>query len=212
MLQLWQPRPLCHQLPQEGPQEADPCDHHSDRRKGKREYTSGKHKSKGGFDKQALEKKYLQKAKIKEHTFLASLSDLNHDSDDAASSSSDEETDRKVEDKLNGLCFITDTVGSLCTMDIGDDAVSSDCQDIDDISASKVSHYANDLAAEVEELMTALASQDKLLRLTAHERKDFKFKYDSMFNELESARASVVVTDVTECHECTLHMLNITTL
>jgi hypothetical protein len=31
--------------------------------KDKSEYTSGKHKSKGGFDKETLKKKYLNKAK-----------------------------------------------------------------------------------------------------------------------------------------------------
>jgi hypothetical protein len=31
--------------------------------KDKREYSSGKHKSKGGFDKEALKQKYLKKAK-----------------------------------------------------------------------------------------------------------------------------------------------------
>jgi hypothetical protein len=34
-----------------------------DKRKDKREYTFGKHKSKGGFDKEVLKKKYLKKAK-----------------------------------------------------------------------------------------------------------------------------------------------------
>jgi hypothetical protein len=36
--------------------------HNSGKRKDKREYTSGKHKSKGGFDKEALKKMYLKKA------------------------------------------------------------------------------------------------------------------------------------------------------
>jgi hypothetical protein len=48
------------------------------------------HKSKETFDKEALKKKYLKKAKVKEHAFLASLSDLNHDSSDSSSSLSDE--------------------------------------------------------------------------------------------------------------------------
>jgi hypothetical protein len=68
-------------------------------------------------------KKYHQKANIKERAFLASLSNLDQDSDDAASSSSNEETERWVEDKLNGLCFIADTIGGLCTRALGDDAV-----------------------------------------------------------------------------------------
>jgi hypothetical protein len=87
-------------FPKKGKQEAGPRDHHSGRCKGKWEYTSNKQKSKGGFDKEALKKKYLQKAKIKECAFIASLSDLDHDSDDATSSSSDEETDRRIEDTL----------------------------------------------------------------------------------------------------------------
>jgi hypothetical protein len=60
----------------------------SGRPKGKREYTFGKHKSMGGFNKEALKKKYLQIAKIKECAFLSSLSNLDHDSNDATYSSS----------------------------------------------------------------------------------------------------------------------------
>jgi hypothetical protein len=55
--------------------------------KGKREYTSGKHKSKRRFNKEVLKQKYLHKDKIKEHAFL---SDLDHDSDDTSASSSDD--------------------------------------------------------------------------------------------------------------------------
>jgi DNA gyrase/topoisomerase IV subunit A len=83
-------------------------------------------------------------------------------------------------------------------MALGDDAVSSDNQDISNGSGSEVSDSANDLAAKVEELNAALANQDKLLRLAAHERKEFKSKYESTLRELESARASVMVFDDTE--------------
>jgi hypothetical protein len=179
-------------------------------KKGKQEYTSSRHKSKGGLDKEALKKKYHQKAKIKERAFLTSLSDLDHDFEESSSSSSDEEVERHVEDKLNDLCFIVDTTGGLCTMELGEDTVSaSDNKDIGNDSASDVSHSTDDLAAEVEELTTTLANQDKLLRLAAHDRKDFKFKYESTLRELESARASVVVFDKTKCDECALHMSNI---
>jgi hypothetical protein len=61
-------------------------------------------------------------------------------------------------------------------------------------------------------LNVVLANQDKLLRLAAHEKKDFKFKYESTLRELESTRASVVVSDETECDGCAFHMLNIATL
>jgi hypothetical protein len=78
------------------------------------------------LDKEALKKKYLQKAKIKERAFLISLSDLDHDSNDTSSSSSDEETNRRVKDKLNELFFLVNTADNLCTMVLGDDAVGDD--------------------------------------------------------------------------------------
>jgi hypothetical protein len=59
----------------------------SSKHREKREYTS-KHKSKGGFDKEALKKKYFKKAKAQERAFLASLSDLDNDTNDDWSSSS----------------------------------------------------------------------------------------------------------------------------
>ena len=80
----------------------------SSKRKDKSEYASSKHKSKGGFNKEALQKMYLKKAKAQEHAFLTSLSDLDNDTDDdhSSSPSSDDESKRKREDKLTGLCFI----------------------------------------------------------------------------------------------------------
>jgi hypothetical protein len=80
-------------------------------------------------------------------------------------------------------------------MALSDDAVGGDG------SASEVSHSVDDLAIEVKELTVPLSSQDKMLRLAARERKDFKFKYESMLKELKSARASVVVSGETECDE-----------
>jgi hypothetical protein len=91
----------------------------SSKRKDKHEYTSDKHKSNGGFDKEALKKMYLKKAKAQECTFLASLSDLNNNTNDdhSSSSSSDDESERKHEDKLTELCFITSsTHGGFYTM------------------------------------------------------------------------------------------------
>ena len=51
-----------------------------------------------------------------------------------------------------------------------------------------------------------------MLRQAARGRREFRSKYESTLRELESARASVEVSDETECDECTLHMSNITTL
>jgi hypothetical protein len=83
----------------------------------KREYTSN-HKSKGGFDKEALKKKYFKKAKAQERAFLASLSNLDNNTDDDHSSSlSDDESEKRREDKLTGLCFVANPIhGGYCTM------------------------------------------------------------------------------------------------
>jgi hypothetical protein len=70
----------------------------SSKHKDKREYTS-KHKSKRGFDKEALKKKYFKKDNPQERAFLASLSDLDNDTDnDRSSSSSDDESEKRRED------------------------------------------------------------------------------------------------------------------
>jgi hypothetical protein len=143
----------------------------SSKRKDKRGHTSSKHKSKGGFDKEAI-KEFLKKAKAHKHAFLDCLSDLEKDSTDRDSStSSDNESKRKIKDKLSGLCFHTDTTKQgLCTMalsdeveagkgkvEIGKDEASSD----DD--TSQVSLSTHELAIEVETLSVALINQDKLL-------------------------------------------------
>jgi hypothetical protein len=60
----------------------------------------------GRIRQEALKKKYLHKVKIKECALLASLSDLDHDYGNTTSSSSDEDTERWVKDKLNRLGFI----------------------------------------------------------------------------------------------------------
>jgi hypothetical protein len=56
------------------------------------------------------------------------------------------------------LCFIADTIGSLCTNALHDDVVGDDGKDISDDSASEVSHSVNDLTTKVEELNTALTN------------------------------------------------------
>jgi hypothetical protein len=98
-------------------------------------------------------------------------------------------------------------------MSLGEDAVgTNDDKDIGDDTTSEVLPSVDDLATKMEELNAALASQDKLLRQAARERREFRSKYESMLRELESARASVEVSDKTECDECVLYMSNITTL
>jgi chromosome segregation ATPase len=98
-------------------------------------------------------------------------------------------------------------------MALGEDVVdTNDNKDIGDDTTFEVLPAADDLAVEIEELNAALASQDKLPRQASRERREFRSKYESMLRELESARASVEVSDETECDECALHMSNINTL
>jgi hypothetical protein len=151
--------------------------HDSSKRKDKHEYTS-KHKLKGGFDKEALKKKYFKKAKAQEHTFLASLSDINNDTDDdRSSSSSDDESEKRREDKLTGLCFIAKSIhGGYCTMAM-DEGVKPN-KDVlpGDDDTTEVKPTVDALIAELDVMTDALMSQDKLLKHVARERKEFKDK------------------------------------
>jgi hypothetical protein len=109
------------------------CYHHSSWCKGKQEYTSNKHKSRWRFHKEPLKQNYLHESKIKEHAFLASHSDLTMTLMRLLLSS-DDELERWVEDKLNGLCSFTDTMGALSTMALGEDTVGCNNKDTRDDS------------------------------------------------------------------------------
>jgi hypothetical protein len=146
----------------------------SGNRKDKREYTSGKHKSKGGFAKEALKKKYLKKAKAQECAFLASLSDLDNDSDDDHSSSplSDDESKRKRENKLTGLCFVAgSTHGGICTMAVDDKVKASKDVLPDDDDTTEIKPTIDALVPEHDIMTDTLVSQDKLLKRATRERK-----------------------------------------
>ena len=68
----------------------------ADKRKEKQEHSLDKHKSKGGFDKEALKKRFLMKAKAQQRAFLATLSDLDDSGNEQASIfSSDDEFERR---------------------------------------------------------------------------------------------------------------------
>jgi hypothetical protein len=95
-------------------------------------------------------------------------------------------------------------------MALGEDVMGDN--DKDNNSTFEVTLSTDDLIAEVGELTISLASLDKLLRLDARERKEYKYKYETTLRKLESARASVVVSNETDCDECAIHMSNITTL
>jgi hypothetical protein len=178
----------------------------SGKRKDKCEYTFGKHKSKGGFDKKVLKKKYLKKSKAQERAFHASLSDLDNDTDDdrSSSSSSDDEFERKHKDKLIELCFIVgSTHGGFCTMAVDVKVkASKDVVPIDS-NTTEVTPTVNNLVAELDTMIYTLLSQDKLLKRAAYERKEFKDKLEIALKELEEAKKlAVVVSDEVECDEC----------
>ena len=95
--------------------------HKYDSGKRKEKYVPAKHKRKGGFDKEYIKKKYLEKAQAEQRAFFATLSDVDGSDDDSACSSDDEsEKKKRIEDKLNGLCFFADDEG-FCTMALGDE-------------------------------------------------------------------------------------------
>jgi hypothetical protein len=149
--------------------------YNSSKRKDKREYTS-KHKSKGGFDKEALKKKYFKKAKAQERAFLASVSDLDNDTDDdCSSSSSDDESERKHEDKLTGLCFIAgSTHRGFYTMAIDAKVkANKDMVSIDE-DTIEVTPSIDNLVAKLDIMTDTLMSQDKLLKHAARERKNLR--------------------------------------
>ena len=142
-----------------------------------------------------------------------SLSDLDDSGDERASlSSSDDELERKVEERLNDLCFFTNSShGGLCTMALGDGETGKD-EAISDDDTPKVLSFADKLAPEVDALRDALLSQDKLLKRAARERKEYKEKLEQALKDSELARSSVTVTEETECDTCAIHMSSLVTL
>jgi hypothetical protein len=149
----------------------------SSKLKDKREYTS-KHKSKGGFDKETLKKKYFKKAKAQERAFLASLSDLDNDTNDdrsSSSSSNDDKSEKRHEDKLTELCFVAKSIyEGYCTMAM--DKGMKPNKDVlpDNNDTTEVKPTVDALIAKLDVMTDALMSQDKMLKCAARERKEFK--------------------------------------
>ncbi|XP_066361199.1 uncharacterized protein [Miscanthus floridulus] len=154
----------------------------------------GKHKLKGGFDKEAIKKEFLEKAKAHKDAFHDCLSDLEKDSTDSDSSTSnDNESIRKIKDKLSELYFHTDTAKQgFCTMALGDEVVSDDNEAHDNDSESEVCLSTDELFAENEKLSAALISQDKLLKCAARKRKEYKDKLEVVLTELEAGKKCAV--------------------
>ena len=175
-----------------------------------KERKHGKHKEKKSFDKEALKKRFYKKSKAQERAFLASLSDLD-ESENEESSSSDEEHEGRVEDKLNGLCFVGAEFGGFCTMALDGETTGANdsTPEVDEVETPPT---LDSLIAENESLSDALLSQDKLLKRAAKDRKEYKEKLEIALHDLEFARASVKVTDETECDSCAVHMSSLVSL
>jgi hypothetical protein len=80
-------------------------------------------------------------------------------------------------------------------------------------NTSEVTPSINALVAKLETMNNTLFSQDKLLKRTSRERKEFKNKLEIELKELEEAKKLVVVvSDKVECDECVIHMSNLNDL
>jgi hypothetical protein len=72
-----------------------------------------------------------------------------------------------------------------------------------DDDATEVKPSVDALIAELDVMTDALMSQDKLLKYTSRERKEFKDKLEIIEKELEEAKKLVIcVSDEVECNEC----------
>jgi hypothetical protein len=149
-------------------------------------------------------------------TFLTSLSDLDNDPDNGHSSSpsSDDEFERKHEDKLTRLCFFTDsTHGDFYTMVVDFEVKASKDKVPVDNNTSEVTPSINNLIVEHDIMNDTLMSQDKLLKCTIRERKEYKDKLEIVLKELEAAKkCALVVSNEVECNQCAVHMSSLTSL
>jgi len=112
------------------------------------------------FNKKALNKQFCKTIKAQERAFLTFLSDLDVDTGDdtSPSSSSDDESKWKAEDKLNGLCFLTKSIKEgFCGMAVDHDR-SSDSDATGNNSDSEVPPSVDDLATKLEMMNDALLS------------------------------------------------------
>jgi hypothetical protein len=144
---------------------------------------------------------------------LASLSNINIDSDDSTSSLSDNESEREVKDKVNRLCFLADSIKEgFCGMVLHNGkARSHDNHVSSDDSHSEVQLSANELVAELDTCNATLLSQDKLLKHALCEQNEYKAMLECALKDLEFSRSSIV-TDEMECDSCGVHMSNFSTL
>ena len=116
-----------------------------------------KHKSKG-YNKDYIKKKYLKKKKAEEQAFLSSLSDIELLDDEQASSSDEDEVEKKkIEDKFNGLCFFTSPEhGGFCTMAIEDEEHGGTGDAQEDSTSTEVPSSIESLSTELESMGDAL--------------------------------------------------------
>jgi hypothetical protein len=135
------------------------------------------------------------KAKAQERAFLASLCDLDNDTDDRSSSSplSDDESEKRHEDKLIGLYFVAKSIhGGYYTMAVDEEVKPNKDVLPGNDDSTEVKPTIDALIAKLDIMTDTLMSQDKLLKCAAHERKEFKDKLEVMETELEEVKKLVV--------------------
>ena len=89
---------------------------------------------------------------------------------------------------------------------------SKDEVPVDD-NTSEVTPSIDNLVAKLGIMNDTLMSQDKLLKRSTCERKEYKDKLEITLKELEEAKKhAVAVSDEVECDECAVHMSSLTSL
>jgi len=129
------------------------------------------------------------------HVLFSSLGDF---VSDASSNSSDSDSEDELpKKKTDGLCFLADIKGGMCTMALDDDEAS------DRSDNSSDNEVQNSVEEEIKELTKIVDKQNKILA-------KLKAEYDRVNSELK------VLKDATpaevECEECSVHMVSLSEL
>lgn len=178
------------------------------KRKDKHESSSHKYKHKKNFNPERMKRKFFDQLEAKQRALVVSFSDIDSDGD---SPLSDDESEKKVENKFNGLCFYSNSSrGGYCTMALDGTTTGND-DEVD--TQSEVEPTIESLLAELDSVNDTMLKQDALLVRAAKERNDFNKKLAVALEELELARKDrVVVSDETDCDSCAIHMSSLATL
>ncbi|XP_004966968.2 uncharacterized protein LOC101762853 [Setaria italica] len=129
------------------------------------------------------------------HVLFSSLGDF---VSDASSNSSDSDSENELpKKKTDGLCFLADIKGGMCTMALEDDEASNLS---DNSSDNEVQNSAEE---EIKELTKIIDKQNKILA-------KLKAEYDRVISELKDLKDATPAE--VECEECSVHMVSLSEL